>query len=158
MPHNLSKVQRKIAKKKGRSTSLHENSRDAQKLRRASARSDRLEKLSKAKSKAHEPLCRFFFWWTSKIWMGDRVAEGVWCVVQRISFFAGAARATTTPLGAEKINTLVQRSFVPSYFIIIVLEARLTPIIDISPGMSLSSPPCKLNAVLAVLPARKKIC
>ncbi len=56
MAHNLSKVQKKITKKKGRATSLHENSRDAQKLRRASARSDRLGKLSAARSKANGPL------------------------------------------------------------------------------------------------------
>ena len=42
MPKSLAKVQKKVAKKKGSSTSLHENSRDAQKLRRAGARSEKL--------------------------------------------------------------------------------------------------------------------
>ncbi|KAI4119918.1 MAG: hypothetical protein LQ345_000176 [Seirophora villosa] len=37
MPKNLAKVQKKIAKKKGNVSSLHENSRDARRLRRAGA-------------------------------------------------------------------------------------------------------------------------
>lgn len=59
MPTNIRKVQKKITKKKGGITSLHENSRDAQKMRRASARSGKLEKLAAARSKAHQPLCRY---------------------------------------------------------------------------------------------------
>ena len=58
MPKNLAKVQKKIAKKKGNSNSLHENSRDAQKLRRAGARSEKLDKLAAARAKAKQPHCR----------------------------------------------------------------------------------------------------
>ena len=56
MPTNLNKVQKKIIKKKGRATALHGNSRDAQKLRRAGNRAEKLEKLSAARVKANQPL------------------------------------------------------------------------------------------------------
>lgn len=54
MPKDLAKVQKKIHKK-GATTSLHENSRDAKRLRRAGARSDKLEKLATARGKALQP-------------------------------------------------------------------------------------------------------
>lgn len=57
MPKSLAKVQKKVAKKKGNSNSLHENSRDAQKLRRAGARSERLDKVAAARAKANQPHC-----------------------------------------------------------------------------------------------------
>lgn len=57
MPKNLAKVQKKIAKKKGTANSLHENSRDAQKLRRACARSEKLDRLAAARAKANQPHC-----------------------------------------------------------------------------------------------------
>ena len=57
MPKNLAKVQKKIAKKKGSPNSLHENSRDAQKLRRAGARSIKLDKLAAARARANEFYC-----------------------------------------------------------------------------------------------------
>ena len=57
MPKNLAKVQKKVAKKKGGSNSLHENSRDAQKLRRAGARSEKLSKLAAARAKANDYHC-----------------------------------------------------------------------------------------------------
>ena len=57
MPKSLAKVQKRITKKKGNSNSLHENSRDAQKLRRAGARSEKLDKLAAARAKANQPHC-----------------------------------------------------------------------------------------------------
>ena len=57
MPKSLAKVQKRIAKKKGHSNSLHENSRDAQRLRRAGARSEKLDKLAAARAKANQPYC-----------------------------------------------------------------------------------------------------
>ena len=51
----LSKVQKKVARKKRDTSSLHENSRDAIKLRRAAARAEKLEKLSIARNKAKNP-------------------------------------------------------------------------------------------------------
>lgn len=55
MPKHLAKVQKKIAKKKGVTSSLHENSRDAKRLRRAGARSEKLERLAAERSKAYQP-------------------------------------------------------------------------------------------------------
>lgn len=57
MPKSLVKVQKKLAKKKGSSNSLHENSRDAQRLRRAGARAEKLDKLAAARAKANQPHC-----------------------------------------------------------------------------------------------------
>lgn len=57
MPKTLAKVQKKIAKKRGKSaSSLHENSRDAKRLRRAGARSEKLDKLAAARGRASQPL------------------------------------------------------------------------------------------------------
>ena len=57
---SLRKVQKHIGKKKGRTPALHEKSRDAQRLRRASARSDKLSKVGKARANLNQPLrkCR----------------------------------------------------------------------------------------------------
>lgn len=61
MPKSLAKVQKKVAKKKGNSNSLHETSRDAQKLRRAGARSEKLERLAAARAKANQVHCQAAF-------------------------------------------------------------------------------------------------
>ena len=55
MPKNLEKLKKKISKKKGNITSLNENSRDSQRLRRAGARGEKLEKLAAARAKANQP-------------------------------------------------------------------------------------------------------
>lgn len=52
MPSTLSKVRKHVAKKKGdKIKSLHENSRDAARLRRASARDDRVARINTVKQK-----------------------------------------------------------------------------------------------------------
>lgn len=66
MPKNLAKVQKKLSKKKGNISSLNENSRDAQKLRRAGARSEKLSRLAAARAKANQPHSRL----RSKLLMG----------------------------------------------------------------------------------------
>lgn len=58
MAKSLAKVQKKISKKKRKINSLHENSRDSQKLRRAGARSEKLERVSAARAKANQPHCK----------------------------------------------------------------------------------------------------
>ncbi|MCJ1297342.1 hypothetical protein MMC08_000128 [Hypocenomyce scalaris] len=86
MPKSLAKVHKKISKKtKGNISSLHENSRDSQRLRRAGARDDKLARLSKARSKANQPH------------------------MQRVAFFQGAAKAAEGPIDVEKIQMLIQR-------------------------------------------------
>lgn len=55
MAKSLHKVLKKVAKKRGaHSSSLNENSRDAQKLRRASARSEKLDRRGPARTKANQ--------------------------------------------------------------------------------------------------------
>jgi translation machinery-associated protein 16 len=46
MPKSLSKVHKHIAKKRGVVEALHENSRDAKRLRRAGIRDDRVARVS----------------------------------------------------------------------------------------------------------------
>ncbi|KAI4284518.1 MAG: hypothetical protein L6R38_001341 [Xanthoria sp. 2 TBL-2021] len=84
MPKDLAKVQKKIHKKKGVATSLHENSRDAKRLRRAGARSDKLEKLATARGKALQPYLR------------------------RISFFQSAAQEASGPFTVESMQALIE--------------------------------------------------
>jgi Translation machinery-associated protein 16 len=54
MPQSLAKVTKKITRKKGRATGLHEKSRDAAKLRKASAREERVHRVNATKSRAEE--------------------------------------------------------------------------------------------------------
>ena len=54
MAKSLSKVQKKISKKGVNITSLHENSRNSQRLRRASARDDKLARVSAARAKVNQ--------------------------------------------------------------------------------------------------------
>lgn len=58
MPKSLEKTRKKIAKKKGNITALHENSRDSQKLRRALNRDDKLQKVASARKKHDRPLSK----------------------------------------------------------------------------------------------------
>lgn len=60
MARSLAKVQKKITKKHGNARSLHENSRDAKKLRRAELREDKLARLSASRSKASQPICMWY--------------------------------------------------------------------------------------------------
>ena len=55
MARALSKVQKQISKKRGgKPTALHENSRDAKRLRRAGAREEKLARLMDAAVKANQ--------------------------------------------------------------------------------------------------------
>ena len=56
MPKSLEKTRKKIAKKKGNITALHENSRDSQRLRRANMRDDKLVRVASARRKNDQPL------------------------------------------------------------------------------------------------------
>ncbi|KAJ5820103.1 translation machinery-associated protein 16 [Penicillium riverlandense] len=55
MAKTLQKVHKKISKKRGKVDSLNENSRDAQRLRRAGARDDRLSRHAKSTLKGRQP-------------------------------------------------------------------------------------------------------
>jgi translation machinery-associated protein 16 len=53
--NRLSKVQKHITKKKGKNASLHENSRDTHRLQSASARDDKINRLSAVREKQNRP-------------------------------------------------------------------------------------------------------
>ena len=55
MPSKFHKVQKRVNKKKGSTTALHENSRDALRLRSAVARDDRVSRLGALREKINEP-------------------------------------------------------------------------------------------------------
>lgn len=57
MPKGLSSVEKKITKKRGKNSCLHENSRDSQRLRRATARADKLGRVASARAKADKVHC-----------------------------------------------------------------------------------------------------
>ena len=54
MAKSLVKIQKKISKKKGNTTSLHEKSRDSYKLRRAAARAEKLKNQAARRVKLNE--------------------------------------------------------------------------------------------------------
>lgn len=85
MARSLSKVQKKISKKRGgKPNSLHENSRDAQRLRTAGAREDKLAKLVDAASRSQ----RVF--------------------VDRVKFFRSAIEGSTGPLTEGELHALTE--------------------------------------------------
>lgn len=85
MPSKLAKVHKHIAKKKGdKIKSLHENSRDAKRLRRAGARDDRVARLTAVRDKAN------------KQWL------------DRIDFFQDRLPETLHPLNVEEIQALIE--------------------------------------------------
>lgn len=85
MPSKLHKVQKRVNKKKGdKINALHENSRDAQRLRRAGARDERVAKVTATREKANLP------------WL------------QRVAFFQDKLPDTLHPLEVERIRELVQ--------------------------------------------------
>lgn len=56
MPKSLEKTRKAISKKKGNITALHENSRDSQRLKRASNRDDKLQKVASLRRKHDQHL------------------------------------------------------------------------------------------------------
>lgn len=85
MPGQLSKVHKHIAKKKGdKIKSLHENSRDAKRLRRAGARDDRVARVSAVREKAN------------KTW------------IDRVAFIQDRLPETLHPLAVAEIQTIIQ--------------------------------------------------
>ena len=60
MPSSVAKVTKQISKKKpGKLGTLHENSRDAKRLRRANARDDKLNRLAAVRAKQATPTRAF---------------------------------------------------------------------------------------------------
>ncbi len=105
---SLRKVQKHIGKKKGRTPALHEKSRDAQRLRRASARSDKLSKVGKARANLNQPLrmCRLTSEWP-KHWCENRN------LVERITHIQGLALNRNHPFTAEEVLSFIEKSAGP---------------------------------------------
>ncbi|TKA75285.1 hypothetical protein B0A55_05077 [Friedmanniomyces simplex] len=84
MPSKLAKVQKHVSKKKGsKINSLHENSRDAKRLRNAGARDDRVSRLGAVREKANRQ------------WL------------ERVFFFQDRLPDTLHPLDLESIQALI---------------------------------------------------
>ena len=84
MPSKLAKVQKQVTKKKGNKIhSLHENSRDAKRLRKAGARDHRVARLTAGRER------------NNKIW------------IDRIAFFRERLPETLHPLDMEKIQASI---------------------------------------------------
>ena len=84
MPSKLAKVQKHVTKKKGNKiNSLHENSRDARRLRTAGARDDKVARLGAVREKAN------------KLW------------IDRVAFCQEWLPATLHPLEIDKIQALI---------------------------------------------------
>ena len=58
MAKSLAKIEKKAAKKKRTTGVLHENSKVAKKLRRAGARSEKLDKSAASRARTTQPLCK----------------------------------------------------------------------------------------------------
>ena len=58
MPSKFHKVQKRVNKKKGSTNALHENSRDALRLRSAVQRDDRVHRMGALREKVNEPHCK----------------------------------------------------------------------------------------------------
>ncbi|WPG97922.1 Hypothetical protein R9X50_00070500 [Acrodontium crateriforme] len=85
MPSSLNKVQKHVTKKKGaKISSLHENSRDAKRLRRAGARDDRVAKSESLHKKVN------------RVWL------------ERITFLQDNLPDTLHPLDVAEIQALVR--------------------------------------------------
>lgn len=70
MARALHKVQKQISKKRGaKPTALHENSRDAQRLRQAGAREDKLQRIMAAAAKSNDVYV------TRVAWMREAVSD-----------------------------------------------------------------------------------
>lgn len=84
MPSSLHKVQKRVNKKKGpKANALHENSRDAQRIRRAGARDDRVARVTSTRQKANLP------------WL------------ERVAFFQDRLPETLHPMDLEPIKELI---------------------------------------------------
>jgi translation machinery-associated protein 16 len=104
MPSKLAKVQKHVAKKKGsKITSLHENSRDAKRLRRAGARDDRVARLSATRER------------NNKSW------------IDRIAFFQERLPETLHPIVMEDIQALISEHLARNDEEIDLLKAERRP-------------------------------
>ncbi|TVY35646.1 Translation machinery-associated protein [Lachnellula subtilissima] len=108
MPKSLEKTRKKIAKKKGNITALHENSRDSQRLRRAQNRDDKLLRVASARRKNDKPLGK---------------AAACFCLIWRLMYFSVVRAAffkdlvqdnDSKPLELDAIHSAIKTYYSPT--------------------------------------------
>ncbi|MCJ1310000.1 hypothetical protein MMC25_003661 [Agyrium rufum] len=100
MAKSLSKVTKKINKKKGSATSLHENSRDSQMLRRASARDDKISKTSSMRQKLNKPYLQRLEYFQDAVKESDSVTASR--LVDLVKALISRDEETLTSIQAER--------------------------------------------------------
>lgn len=101
MPKGLEKTRKKISKKKGNITALHENSRDSQRLRRAAMRDEKLQRVGAARKKVDQPHRRFTH--------VSHPFEYLLCIVTRAAFFQECIRKNDSqPLDLAQVQKLIE--------------------------------------------------
>ena len=99
---SFTKVSKHIKeKKKGKINALHEHSRDARRLQRASARDDKLAVKIAAREKANLPHRMYYFHLTSVPWIYANAF-----LVQRISFLQSCLPSPPEPLTPYSISDI----------------------------------------------------
>ena len=106
MTKALAKVHKKVSKKKSHLNSLHEHSRDAKKLRRAGARSERVDDLKARRLRANDVYSK-----TSSHQGLSGSTLNFLVSADRTTFFQSKCRAALEPLEDEAIHGLVYRCF-----------------------------------------------
>lgn len=89
---NLSKIQKKLSKKRGKLNALHEDSRNAKILRRASAREDRIARVASSAVIARQSFCKDAAT-SSDIWFADLTAT-----VDRALYFQECLEELSEPI------------------------------------------------------------
>lgn len=105
MARSLNKVQKQISKKRGgKPNSLHENSRDARRLRAAGAREEKVSRLMDAAVRANQIYgkagCH-----RSK----QKISADYNPTVDRVAWFKAALEGSEGPLTDEEMHVLTQR-------------------------------------------------
>jgi translation machinery-associated protein 16 len=102
MARALSKVQKQISKKRGgKPTALHENSRDAKRLRRAGAREEKLARLMDAAVRANQTYGKMKG-------NGGFKLSLTFDPVDRVAWFKAALEGSSGPLSDEEMHLLTQ--------------------------------------------------
>ena len=98
---NISKITKKVSRKRQSGKSLHEKSRDARRLRKASSRVEKLAKQSVLRAKGNERHCMYHQAFID--------GGGSLNAVDRVAFFQDAAKVTTDVLEVDDLQQLIAR-------------------------------------------------
>lgn len=104
MARSFQKVHKHVNKKKGAVEALHENSRDAKRLRRAGARDDRVSRVQATLARGRDlfgMLCQY------SIFLGN--CKLIWSTVERVAHFQQNLPEELAPLSDSDMMELVQK-------------------------------------------------